>query len=337
MIDFSVNTNPFGPPESILGYLEKGQSDASVYPELGAGSLVEAVTAWHDVGPGNVIVGNGSAELLYWLMAYLKPEKVLIEEPSFSDYRAAAEANGAEVSAVELSEDAGFASDWDRLDALAGQVDLVILGRPNNPTGQMSEHERLLALVQANQRTTFLIDEAFIDLVFPAWESVVQAAVTEKNMICLRSLTKTHSIPAIRLGYMVSDRGFIHNAAAARPPWPLGRAQIEIGRLALEEGEYVLGSARALSELRVDLQSNVDSRPWLRPVASDANYFLVEIRAGGPAGPDLQRALAERGVIIRSCATWRNLGDRYFRTAVRTGPENQVLVEALKSLEGELQ
>ena len=90
LLDFSANINPFGPPAEVLAAAAAAAESVADYPELNAGSFISALGARLDIKPDCLLPGNGSADLLYWLFAWLKPRRVLLIEPGFGDYRRAA-------------------------------------------------------------------------------------------------------------------------------------------------------------------------------------------------------------------------------------------------------
>jgi L-threonine-O-3-phosphate decarboxylase len=331
LIDFSTSTNPFGPPP--LDLTDGGALAPCRYPELDGRTLRGALGRRLGVDEDCIIVGNGSAELLYWLIAYLKPNRGLIVEPGFSDYRRALEGNEAEVLSVPLKEADDFRVDWSRLQRTVSAVDLVVLGQPNNPTGLTVDTERLTAFVADHSSVRFVIDEAFIDFA-QGGRSMVDEAISRSNVVVLRSLTKLYSIPNLRLGYLVAGLRRAKELAAARPPWPLGQRQIEVAKLALEHESFPADSLRRLADERRFLLNELAKVSWLKVFPTDANFLLLKIEHPAFDSTRLMEAMARRGIVVRDCASFDRLGKRFIRLAVRSRPDNLGLIKVLEGIEG---
>lgn len=329
LLDFSVNTNPFGPPAAVLDLLKAPRPDVTRYPELQAESLLAALADHLGITPGGLFAGNGSAELLYWLCARLKPAHVLTLGPSFADYRRAAEGAGAKVSEVILDVENDFAFERRRVDEALGDVDLAVIGRPNNPTGTLIDRNALRETIVAHGRTVWLIDEAFIDFTDDG-ESLIDVVNDHKNLLILRSLTKIYAIPDVRLGYLVGQPALIAELAPARAPWPLSQDQIEIGKAALSEPGFAASSRLRLAEERARLFEGLRAMPGLRPYPGAANFILIRIENDFLTGTKLLLALARHGILIRDCASFTGLGQNHIRVAVKDRDANQTLLSKLK-------
>lgn len=328
--DFSVNINPFGPPPEVLSAIRHSAGAVQNYPDAAAAAFIEALGVRTGIEPRCLVPGNGSAELLYWLTAWLKPRRALIVEPSFSDYRRAAEANGCATVSLRLKEDNGFEVDWTLFEWSAAAVDVVIMGRPNNPTGNLCDAAGLRDIAARHPETIFIVDEAFIDFV----DDVEARALTEDigaNMVILRSMTKIYAIPGLRLGYLVAAETMARRLNAARPPWPLGAGQISAGIAALNLKGFIESSRERLAAERHFLLSELGAMAALQPFAGCANFILIKILDRRMDSAHLTLALAKRGLYVRDCASFQ-LGDDYIRVAVRTREDNKLLVKKLKEI-----
>lgn len=331
-IDFSVNVNPLGPPASVKTYVKEARPDISVYPDPQARALILAAAGRHMIDEDCIIPGAGAAELLYWLVAYVKPARVAILEPTFGDYFRAAAANGAELFSRQLKEANAFAVDWNVLEQIASCSDMFIVGHPNNPTGRLLDKAKLIDFVDSHPDLRVIVDEAFVDFAEDEECSIVELAVDRPNLISLRSLTKVYSMPNLRLGYLVGEGKQMVEWREARPPWPLGEAQLEAGRLALNDTEFLAETRRHVKDLRESLAGNLREFSWLSPMPSDANFLLVKIASNKIDDQQLLEALAAEGVIIRACRSFAVLGGNYFRVAVRSENDNRILLAALKDV-----
>ncbi len=330
LVDFSVNLNPLGAPPAVLDALRENGCDWSVYPELRGRGLRAAAAGRHGLEPAAIIPGAGAAELLYWLMAFVKPERVVGIEPAFADYRLAAEANGARFDAVTLRESAGFIIDWRELEVAAEDADMLILGHPNNPTGCLLDLDELVRFVDGRPETLIVIDEAFVDFAVGELGSVVPLTRSRANLVALRSMTKVYSIPNLRLGYLVGEPAVMESWTSARAPWPLSEVQERVAAAALADEVWLEETRQITARLREALAGRFANVSWLGPVDSQANFVLVKLLTDRLNDLGLLDSLARHGLIVRACRSFAALSDRYFRVAVMNEVSNRKLVAALE-------
>ena len=154
------------------------------------------------VDPGSVVWGNGADQLLFAAVASAEGRLALCPEPCYSDYVPALKRAGFEARPLLLREDKGFQIDLNSLRAAMDDVNLVVLGNPNNPTGQLIPAEVLRDLCTGYPQTRFLSDEAFVDF---AGDGASLLPQPPGNAMVLRSMTKFFAIPGLRLGYAVGS------------------------------------------------------------------------------------------------------------------------------------
>ena len=164
-LDFSANINPLGLPESICQALAAHIDAVIHYPDPAGTALRQALEGAYGVPGGTILLGNGAAELFYLYMHTFRPQRVLLPVPSFSEYERAARAVGAVIGYEYLKEDDDFAFPWEGLRRACGQVDCIVIGNPNNPTGTLATADEVLALAEVGARkgTDILVDESFLD------------------------------------------------------------------------------------------------------------------------------------------------------------------------------
>ena len=133
--DFSVNSNPLGPPKGVIQALEESLGEIARYPDMRCEKLREAIGQFEQVPPEAVLCGNGAAELFFAAAWAQKPRKGLVTAPAFSEYERALGAAGGQTEFYELKEEQEFEIGADFLERITPEVDLVFLCSPNNPTG----------------------------------------------------------------------------------------------------------------------------------------------------------------------------------------------------------
>jgi threonine-phosphate decarboxylase len=144
-------------------------------------------------------------------------------------------------------------------------------------------------------------------------------------------MTKFFAIPGLRLGYAIGRSDIISRLAALREPWSVNTLAQEAGLASLSDREYLERTLRYLEGERSFLAAGLSNVPGLRPYPSAVNYILVEIRTG-LTSTGLRSALLREGILIRDCANFHGLNDRFFRVAVRTREENGRLLTALAGI-----
>ena len=146
ILDFSASINPQGPPGHLRSLVNRSLEDVIHYPDPYASGLAAAIADHHDLSSRQIVVGNGSTEILFALPRVLGVSAAVIPVPSYLDYRTAATREGLHVEVVALNEVDGFAIPWTALEKKLKGSEMVILGQPNNPTGRLFDNDRLADL-----------------------------------------------------------------------------------------------------------------------------------------------------------------------------------------------
>ena len=325
LLDFSANLNLLGPPECLRQVVSRHLSEVVHYPDPQCLALCEAIARVMSVPIGRIVCGNGSTELLFVIPAVLGVKRTIIPVPSYSDYATAARRSGLDVKQVLYPVEAGV--DWKKIEFELTGEDLVIIGQPGNPAGNLFDVADLRDIAQKHPKTYFLIDEAFADFV-EGYESVARLGLP--NVLVLRSMTKFYAMPGIRLGYLITEEAIAQKVRDYLPPWSVGSLAQAVGVAVLNDTEYAARTRKAIAQSRENLQRQLEAFGCFRLFPSAANYLLVRIEKEGLDSQRLaDKLLKSYRIPIRVCANYAGLDERYFRVAVRTKEENARLVEAL--------
>ncbi len=325
IVDFSVSCNPLGAAPGVLSAL--GSVDPSRYPDDEAGELRRALAGVLGVAPEWIVVGNGSVELMWLLaMAYLDAgDRVLVVGPTFGEYARACRVVGAEVEETRASEEDGF-----RVDPAAvchalkrARPKLAFLCNPNNPTGQMLPASGVARLLESCRQTLLVVDEAYL----PFCESPpdLRPLLSSGRLLLLRSMTKDHGLAGVRLGYAIAPPEIVGWLRRVRPPWTVNAVAQKAGLAALREVAHVNEARRVVAESRQYLTGRL-SALGLTVVPSVANFLLVRVGQGG----SFRDALLAHGICVRDCASFGL--PAYVRIGIRTMPECEMLVEAVREV-----
>ncbi|MCC8081704.1 MAG: aminotransferase class I/II-fold pyridoxal phosphate-dependent enzyme [Lachnospiraceae bacterium] len=327
--DFSVNINPLGVPKRVRESLERALDDCEHYPDPLAEKLRKALAEKDGVKPDQMVFGNGASELFFGISHALRPGKVVIPVPSFSEYEVSARAVGADVVYFQLLRERDFALDERIFSCLAEDVDLLYLANPNNPNGRLTDRDLLCSILQfcLERRIRVMLDECFIELTDAADAAgMLSELESYPNLILVRAFTKTYAIPGVRLGYLYcSDPEVVRSLESHLPAWNLSVFAEVAGVAACTETAYVEQAVRLIGQERA-LCRQALSDMGFEVFGSDVNFLLF--RAGGP----LDELLLKEGILIRSCAGYAGLAPGYFRMAVKLPEENRMLMETIARL-----
>lgn len=338
--DFSVNINPLGMPPGCVEAAKRGVELCTQYPDFRGEELCRALAEAEGVREEQIILGNGAAELLYALISYLHPGRVLIPVPAFGEYEAAATAFGGKCDFWEMREEADFRLEETFLEAISECTDLVILCNPNNPAGVSINKELLLQIVEKCEKTgTWLcVDECFLPFTEREGELTLKHSQEAfPHLIVLRAFTKIYGMPGLRLGYaMTADKRVLFGIRQCLQPWNTSIPAQMAGIQALKEQCFVEQTVKLVKDEREFLcRELADMPPGIveKIYPSEANFILMRSRI------DLYTRMLEQGFLIRNCRDYRGLKSKqgsltgYFRIAVRTHGENRVILDCMRRLQ----
>lgn len=343
ILDFSASINPLGLPASALAAIQAAIAQLSAYPDPTYYSLRLALAEAHDLDPDWILPGNGAAELLTWAARDLATyATVYLPVPAFSDYWRALRAFEANVHPLALKlTSASYphaqtgtcqASDFLPLACNNLQVQAtsgLLLNNPHNPTGQLVSGTALLPFLE--QAGLVVVDEAFMDFLSPDRDqSLIPYIQDYPNLVVVRSLTKFYSLPGLRLGYAIAHPDRLRRWQQWRDPWSVNALSAAVGEVVLSDRPFQTQTWEWLQQARPKLFQGLAQLPGLCPYPSAANFLLVQSEA---VVPEMQlQLLQQHRVLIRDCLSFPELGDRYFRVAIRTSAENQRLLNGLADI-----
>ncbi len=342
ILDFSASINPLGPPKSAIAAIKQQLKDLIAYPDPNYHQLRTALSQLHPtLTPDWILPGNGSAELLTWASRELSElEETWLVTPAFSDYQRALKAFGAKVREypLELQVEEGLQVGKLKVEGLENNLQPLnlqpsnlglLLNNPHNPTGQLFDRETIEPLIQ--KFALVVVDEAFMDFLPPdQQQSLIPMVQDYDNLVILRSLTKFYSLPGLRLGYCVAHPERLRRFSQWRDPWPVNVLAAAAAIAVVKDTEFQRQTWEWLPLVRSQLFQGLASLPGLRPYPSATNFLLVQSEQ--PSSGVQEKLLKQSRILIRDCLSFPELGDRYFRVAVRTQADNQRLLEGLKTI-----
>ncbi len=331
ILDFSANINPMGLPEWFRPVVSSTLASVVHYPDPECADLVKAAVGRYSCAPDQVLVGNGSSEILHLIPRALSKKRAVILAPSYVDYATAAETAGLQVDFVLLRENKDFLPDLVRLESTLHGDELVFICTPNNPTGLLVDGGSLRKIAINNPSTLFVVDEAFGDFV-EGMDSLTRDRPT--NVIVLLSLTKIYTIPGLRLGLAICEPEIVDSIKRIQPTWSVNSIAQAVGSAALRDCHYVEQSRSFVRQQREILETELKSISGLTVYPGKANFLFVRIDRQDLYATELADQALRDGVAIRVCENFQGLDKRFFRVAVRTYEQNNRLCESLRKAMG---
>lgn len=330
VIDFSVNSNPLGPPKTVLDAI-RGQAGKIVhYPDILCSELRDAIGKFEKVDKEQILCGNGAAELFFAVVLAAKPERALLIAPTFAEYEKALNILNAQIEYYELKEEQQFRVQEDILEQITPEMDIMFLCNPNNPTGQLIPKGMIRKILQKCREcnTLLVLDECFIDFLnCPEMYEVKEFTQEYEKLLIVKAFTKVFCMPGLRLGYAMSgNRALLLKMAEVMQPWNVS-VLAQIGGVSALSGcdEYIVKTRRLMMEERQFLIQSLEEMGY-RVYGSKANYVFFRGK------PGLYRRALYAGFLIRDCQNYRGLSEGYYRIAVRTRSENERLIAWLRQL-----
>lgn len=326
-LDFSVNINPLGVPGQVAAAMHEAVGMCSRYPDMEAERLKTAVSRMQEVPKECLVFGNGASELFMAVVHGLRPEKIVIPVPSFYGYEYAAEAAGGTVLYWEAKEKNSFAVTEEICTVLTEDTDMVFLANPNNPTGSLMGRETMeKILAHCRSKGIYVVlDECFIE--FCGREYSMESGLNRfDNLIIVRAFTKIFSIPGVRLGYLLCrNRKILAKIRRQLPEWNLSCFAQAAGcacalqtDLAAQTQEYVVKERQYLEQGLI--------KAGVQVFPSQANFILFYSKE------HIYDRLLNKGILIRDCRNYRGLRPGFYRIAVKTRKENEILLREIECL-----
>ena len=334
IIKLASNENPLGPSRAALKAMRKALDHVNLYPDGPAFYLREKLAARLGLRPSNLILGNGSNEIIEFLGHALLSQlstlnsqpvsvpEVLVSQYCFAVYPIVAALFGAKLVVVPAK---NYAHDLDgMLAAITPNTRLIFVANPNNPTGTIVRRDDLARFVTAVPENVVLaMDEAYVEFLDGALDLLPEIRSGRKpNLLLMRTFSKIYGLAGLRVGYGIGHPDFIAELEKVRQPFNLN-AIAQVGALAALDDSAHAEKTRRLTTRGLRLYTRAFKKLALEFIPSSANFILVRVGDGQRVFNEMQKL----GVIVRPMAGYQL--PEWVRISIGTPKENRRCLEAL--------
>jgi threonine-phosphate decarboxylase len=334
ILDFSSSVNPLGPSQKALDAITSAFNRIEAYPDSYSNALRKVLAEHYgNISPENIIVGNGSTELMYLFAEVFlrRGEKALMAAPTFGEYEAAIRKTGESVKFVRLSGDFQLEAEAFRRE-MAG-CKIVFLCNPNNPTSKLIPQKTLTEILDnaLEQGILVFLDEDFLEFIDDEKNRTMISKIDKyPNLFVLRSFTKLFGLTGLRCGYGIAHKDIINAMLCAKIPWNVNCLAQPAAIAALNDKEHLKQTLDLIKKEKAYLQQELSQFKNFTFTEPDANFFFIDIRNTSLTANNIKHRMLKQGILIRDCSSFVGLNEFYIRVAVKTHPENVRLIDAFK-------
>ncbi len=324
-----LQSNEWAEPVALGRYLSAADLDGTAlnrYPDIAAARLRAILADEWSVSPEQIIVGNGSNEvLLYTFLVFGGPDRtLLVFTPTYTMYARLGRLTGMRVheERVGVPYALGPAKVREAIDRV--RPDLICFSSPNNPTGDLVDDDAILAALE-RPRTLVLVDEAYVDF---ADHSVLPLVASHPNLVIARTFSKARASAGLRLGALIADRRIAETYDAARLPYNVGALTQLVAERVASDTQGLAERVACVTGERIRVFEALSALPDIEVFPSRANFLLVRHRTTPAAA--IHAALLARGVLVRDVSSWTDAGET-LRVTIGTPHENDRFLDALRA------
>lgn len=334
IISFSANVNPLGISPKLKTTLSERIDAIMSYPDREYSSLRKCISDYVKTDPENVIVGNGSTELISLFIQIKHPKKALIVGPTYSEYEREVALGGGSTLYHRLEEEKDFALDLKALEKdLTMDIDLLVICNPNNPTSSSitrSEMRKILDICK--QKGIFvMVDETYVEFSEDILK-ITSAPLTNyyNNIIILRGISKFFAAPGLRLGYAICGNiDLLKEMNQRKNPWTINSLAAIAGEIMFTDEQYIQDTRSLIATERTRICQRLNAQDHIKCFTPTANFVLIKILKDNITSMDLFEAAIRKGFMIRDCSTFPFLNNKFVRFCFMSPKVNDELIAVL--------
>jgi len=326
-IKLASNENPVGPSSKALKAIEDSLPNIHRYPDGSGFHLKDAIAEYFNIKPSNIILGNGSNEIIELsVRTFLNPgDEIVFADQSFIFYKLVTQAANCRGVVVPLKD---FTHDLERMtEAISEKTKMIFISNPNNPTGTAvgrGDIERFMDRLRDDIIVVF--DEAYYEYVeredFP---DTVKYVRDGKNVIVLRTFSKIYGLAGLRVGYGFARAELVNFMNRVRQPFNVN-SLAQTGAVAALKDKNHLERSREVNRKGKEYLYGEFRRLGLDYIPTEANFILVRMENGR----EIYNKLLKKGVIVRAVDGYKL--QNYIRVTIGLPDENERFIEALTEI-----
>jgi len=334
IVSFSANVNPLGVSSLLRETLSNHIDAITTYPDREYTALRKCIGTYVGTDYENIIMGNGSTELISLFIQIQHPKKALIIGPTYSEYEREIALGGGACLYYPLKEEQDFALDVNDFTAqLNESIDLVVICNPNNPTsGAICQDTMRTILDVCKQNDIFVMtDETYVEFADNSQRiSSIPLTSYYNNIIILRGTSKFFAAPGLRLGYAVTgNRDLIKAINTRKNPWTINSLAVIAGEIMFRDSSYIAQTRALISGERARIYEAFSQDCRFKAYPPSGNFILVRLLDDALTSELLfDRAIRQR-MMIRDCSTFPFLSNKYIRFCFMTPEMNDKLLTCL--------
>ena len=337
-VKLNANENPYGLPEDIIKeILSKAKNlEYSRYPNANSVKLSETVASFWGLNRSNIVIGNGSDELIDYLIKAFseKGRRIITSVPSFAMYKIYALINDANFVEIPLEQN-NFSLNKDKILEEAKREDssIVFIAYPNSPTGNYFDEYEIIKIIEESG-CLVVVDEAYYEF---GGKTFIPLLSRYNNLVILRTFSKAFSLASLRVGYLLSNSEIVNEVRKVKSPFNVNSFSQLAAQVVFENKDIFKERINKIIEERERLTVRINKIPPFETYPSQTNFVFVEV--GPKEKLDLvYNWLIEQGILVQIIYEPNFSTSRYFlRITVGNEEENDILIEELKDCQKHLQ
>ncbi len=334
IVSFSANVNPLGISPNLRKTLVEHLDAITSYPDRDYTSLRRCIADYVHSDYENIIVGNGSTELISLFIQIEHPKKAMILGPTYSEYEREIFLGGGTTHYYPLKEKDNFCLNLeDFTKHLNESVELLVICNPNNPTSSSITREKMRQILDiCKQYDIFvMVDETYVEFA-ENMDEITSVPLTHyyNNIIILRGTAKFFAAPGLRLGYAVTgNRDQVKAINTRKNPWTINSLAVIAGELMFSDESYIKQTKDLISAERARIFKKLSESSDFKVYPASANFLLAKILRDDISSQDLFERAIKKGMMIRDCSTFPFLDQKYIRFCFMMPEDNDRLLDCL--------
>ena len=334
IISFSANVNPLGISPNMRKTLSERLDAITSYPDREYTSLRRCIAEYVHSDPENIIVGNGSTELISLFIQIEHPKKAMILGPTYSEYEREIFLGGGATHYYPLKEKDDFCLNLtDCMEHLNESIDRLVICNPNNPTSSSITRSQMRQILDTcKQYDIFvMVDETYVEFA-EDMDEITSIPLTHyyNNIIILRGTAKFFAAPGLRLGYAVTgNRDLVKSINTRKNPWTINSLAVIAGELMFSDETYMKQTKELISQERAKIYRQMKDSSDFKPYPPSANFLLVKILREDMTSQDFFDRAIRKGLMIRDCSTFPFLDQKFIRFCFMMPEDNERLLQCL--------